>query len=177
MKHLFSRNGLRRANESRPAVMFTFVQLMGLCALAIVAAAMVFIGKEVAASLRDVPQELWWDPLLVLVLSAGVGGCLLWLLTEFILVCGRVRKETAFTQKNVRALGRISLAFAVIGVLLLPLGKPLMDSLLLGLRGVRSPVWWLLPSFAAWAAALMIRAIQVLMRRAVDMQDEQDLTI
>ena len=56
MKHLFSRNGLRPANESRPAVMFTFVQLMGLCALAIVAAAMVFIGKEVAASLRDVPQ-------------------------------------------------------------------------------------------------------------------------
>ena len=55
--------------------------------------------------------------------------------------------------------------------------KPLMDWLLLGMRGFRSPVWWLLPSFAAWTAALLVRAIQVLMKRAVEMQTESDLTV
>jgi len=38
-------------------------------------------------------------------------------------------------------------------------------------------LWYLLPAFAAWTAALLVRAIQVLMKRAVDMQTESDLTV
>ena len=103
--------------------------------------------------------------------------CLLWLLAEFVLMCARVRKETAFTAANVKALGHIALAFFLGGVLLVVAGNPLMSWLLTGMRGVSSPVWGLLPSFAAWTAALLVRAIQVLLKRAVEMQTESDLTV
>ncbi len=175
------KQGLKPMEGARPVAMFTFVQVMGLCAMTIVTVAM-------AAGVTSIPNYVMMDwlgildlPLWLLGLSVlpavGVGGCLLWLLAEFVCMCGRVRRETAFTSANVRALGRIVLSFLIVGALLLPLGKPLMDWLMLGLRGYRSPMLWLLPSFAAWTAALLVRAIQVLMRRAVDMQTEQDLTV
>ena len=107
-------------------------------------------------------------------------NCALWCVAwgSFFGMCTRLMKaETAFTVQNVRALGHISLAFVIGGCFLLLLGKPLMDWLLLGMRGFRSPVWWLLPSFAAWTAALLVRAIQVLLKRAVEMQTESDLTV
>lgn len=175
------RQGLTPVEDARPVAMFTFVQVMGLCAMAIVTAAMMAVVTSipnyvVMNSLGILDLPLWLLGLLALP-AAGVGGCLLWLLVEFVCMCGRVRKETAFTATNVRALGRIVLSFVIVGALLLPLGKPLMDWLMLGLRGYRSPLLWLLPSFAAWTAALLVRAIQVLMRRAVDMQTEQDLTV
>ncbi len=150
---------------------------MGVCAMIICAAAIIAGCWLILSCLPETPADQWWMALLILALGAGVGGCLMWLLTEFVLMCSRVRKETAFTTANVKALGRIALAFFIGGVLLLPLGKPLMDWLLLGMRGVRSPIWWLLPPFVAWSAALLVRAIQVLMHRAVEMQTESDLTV
>lgn len=172
----------------RPEALFTFVQVMGVCAMGIVAAAMVLCALNLLGNLTSLPNFLLmeqlnlldtplWLVLIPLLAGVGVGGCLMWLLAEFVLMCGRVRKETAFTAANVRALGRIAMAFAVGGVLLLAVGEQLMQWLLRGMRGVESPVWMVLPSFVAWAAALMVRAIQVLMRRAVDMQTEQDLTV
>ena len=168
--------------HDRPLALITFVLAMGACAMAVVAAmtveamlvAVPNYVKMAQLELLDVPL---WLVLTQLVAGAGTGACLLWLLAEFVLMCARVRKETAFTAKNVRALGRIALAFFIGGVLLLASGGPLMDWLLMGMRGVSSPLWGLLPSFVAWAAALLVRAIQVLMRRAVDMQTESDLTV
>lgn len=161
----------------RPTALFTFVQAMGVCAMVIVAAATGCCAWLLGGGFADAPAGQVWELVLIIGLVAGVGGCVLWMLAEFVCMCGRVRKETAFTAANVRALGRIVLAFTIGGVLFLPLGKPMMDWLLLGMRGVRSPVWWLLPPFVAWSAALLVRAIQVLMRRAVEMQTEQDLTV
>lgn len=177
-----------RMNHERPVALFTFVQVMGLCAMAIVAATMVVCALGLFGSLTAIPNFLLmeqlnlldmplWTVLIPLLAAAGVGGCLMWLLAEFVLMCGRVRKETAFTTANVRALGRIVRAFVIGGVLLLAVGDPLMKWLLTGMRGVESPVWMVLPTFVAWAAALLVRAIQVLMRRAVEMQTEQDLTV
>ena len=179
-----------RRNHERPVGLFTFVQVMGLCAMALVAATIGACAGDLVCCLAATPNTRLLEQLgllgsgttvgemiLGLVAGAGVCGCLLWLLGEFVMMCGRVRRETAFTLENVRALGRIVLAFAIGGVLLLPLGRPLMGWLLTGMRGVDSPVWMVLPTFVAWSAALLVRAIQVLMRRAVEMQTEQDLTV
>lgn len=167
----------------RPTALITFVQGMGMCA-------MLLVFYEMAVRATLIPHYALMDRtglleahadnggwLLRLLPEAGVGGCLLWLLAEFVLMCGRVKKGTAFTAKNVHGLGRMALAFAIGGALLIPLGKPLMDWLTLGMRDFHSPLLWPLPTFAAWAAALMVRAIQVLMRRAVELQTEQDLTV
>ena len=44
--------------------------------------------------------------------------------------------------------------------------------------GTKLPLGYkLLPAFAAWTAALLVRAIQVLLKRAVEMQTESDLTV
>lgn len=165
--------------HKRPLGLITFVQAMGWCAVALAGAVLAIfcigLAKDLAAGFTELPGDLW--ALIQLLGCAGTGACLLWLLLEFVLMCGRVRRETAFTAANVKALGRIALAFAIGGVLLLAGGWPIMDLLLLGMRGVSSPVWGLLPSFVAWSAALLVRAIQVLMRRAVDMQTESDLTV
>lgn len=167
--------------HERPAALITFVQAMAVCAMAIVAAAMltVVIIPVCGSLIQTIAEGCWqvFEPLAVLVTTVGVSACLLWLLAEFVMMCARVKRETAFTAANVRALGRIVLAFAIGGVFLAPLGKPMMDWLLLGMRGIRSAFWWPLPSFAAWSAALLVRAIEVLMKRAVEMQSEKDLTV
>lgn len=171
--------------HERPVALFTFVQVMGVCALAIagVPLALFSMGMihDIVRGALMLPQDAW---LLVQYLcSIGVAVCLMWLLTEFVGMCGRVRKETAFTAANVRALGRIALAFLIGGGLLLVAGELLMALLLIGMRGFFfdtgsvSPLWYFLPTFAAWTAALMVRAIQVLLKRAVDMQTESDLTV
>ena len=167
--------------HNRPLALFALAQAMGICAMVISAAALLLAvivpacGSIIAGMAAG--EAFQAEPVVVLVLVSGLGVCVMWLLTEFVLMCGRVRKETAFTVQNVRALGHISLAFVIGGCFLLLLGKPLMDWLLLGMRGFRSPVWWLLPSFAAWTAALLVRAIQVLLKRAGEMQTESDLTV
>ena len=150
--------------QRRPQTLITLVQLAGVFAIAI------YLGiLEQNTPAADV----------VSFLLGGVGtvACLTWMLMEFVLMCGRVRRTTAFTAVNVRALGRIALALFIAGGLLLPVGAPLMDWLLLGLRGAGMTLAQLLPTLLAWTAALMARAVQVLMRRAVEMQDEQELTI
>jgi hypothetical protein len=166
--------------HKRPVVLFTFVQTMGAYALIIVGSALAvycfgIVRDLVTAGLGTEPGALW--QLFQLICRAGVGVCLFWLLLEFVLLCGRVRKETAFTAANARALGRIALAFVIGGVLLLPPGQLLMDLLLMGMRGITSSLWWPLPAFVAWTAALLVRALQVLLRRAVEMQTESDLTV
>ena len=162
--------------HNRPLALFALAQAMGICAMVISAAALL-LAVIVPACGSIIAGMAAGEPVVVLVVVSGLGVCVMWLLTEFVLMCGRVRKETAFTVQNVRALGHISLAFVIGGCFLLLLGKPLMDWLLLGMRGFRSPIWWLLPAFVAWAAALLVRAIAVLMKRAVEMQTESDLTV
>nr|MBR4281197.1 DUF2975 domain-containing protein [Clostridia bacterium] len=174
--------------HERPVGLFTLVQVMGMCAIGIVLVTMAVCAVSLIGNLASVPNYLLmerlnlmdtplWMQLLPILAGAGAGACLLWLLVEFVLMCGRVRRETAFTAVNARALGRIALAFFLGGVLLIPCGGLIMDVLLLGMRSMSAPVWGGLPTFAAWAAALMVRAIQVLLRRAVDMQTEADLTV
>ena len=172
-----------KTKHDRPLALITFVQVMGWCAILIV-------GVPTALGLVGVVRDavsggLAEDPWLVVqcLCIAGTGVCVLSLLLDFVCMCGRVRKETAFTPANVRALGRIAMAFAIAGVLLILSGEVLVALLTICLRGFfydAGPTLWLwelLPAFAAWTAALMVRAIQVLMKRAAAMQTESDLTV
>lgn len=170
-----------KTKHRRPQVLITFVQVMAICAMVIVAATVLAgviipVCGSLIAAMREGAGDIG-NMLLILLMVAGAGGCVLWLLLEFVLMCGRVRRDTAFTSANVQALGRIALAFVIGGAFMLLLGKPMMDWLLLGMRGFRSPVWWLLPAFVAWTAALLVQAIRVLLKRAVEMQTENDLTV
>ena len=104
-------------------------------------------------------------------------ACLFTIEIEAFMLCDRVRRNSSFTAKNAKALGRIVRALVVAGVLLLYFGQFVMDYLLCGLPEVVPVIRVGLPSFAVLTLALMIRAVQVLMRRALTMQEESDLTV
>lgn len=154
------------SKQDRPILLFTIVQIMGIAAIAIVALAML---SQIRAALSGA--------LLPLLCLTGALGCLLWMLAEFVSLCGRVKQRTAFTPANAQALGRIALAFTAAGMLLIPSGGTAMEALTAAFPGAYHPLMAVLPSFGAFAAALLVRAIQQLLRRAVEMQVEQDLTV
>lgn len=152
--------------SDRPRGLFTFVQLMSIAAMAVVSIGLIM---ALAATLTgDLLQTLC---------LAGAMGCMLWLLAEFVVLCGRVKRETAFTLANVRTMGRIALAFAATGMLFIPSGGAAMAALTADIPGAWHPLMAAFPAFGGFAAALLVRAIQLLLARAVDMQTEQDLTV
>lgn len=106
-----------------------------------------------------------------------VAACFLYVCVEAFLLCGRTKKTTSFSDANVKSLGRIALALCIAGLLLLWYGQFVMDALLAGLPHVSPVIRVGLPSFAVLTIALMIRAVQVLMRRALTMQEENELTV
>lgn len=160
--------------QQRPQGLITLVQLAGVFAIAVCVGTLIFCAIYLGLLEPNTPAA---DVVSFLLGGVGTVACLTWMLTEFVLLCGRVRRSTAFTAANVRALGRMALALFIAGGLLLPVGAPLMDWLLLGLRGGWMPLGQLMPTLMAWTMALMIRSIQVLMCRAVEMQSEQELTV
>lgn len=102
---------------------------------------------------------------------------LIWVEIEAFCICGRVRKASAFSRKNERALGRIAIALCIAGGLSLFFGNAIIPWLLTGLAILNPIVEWLLLPFILLTLALMVRAVQVLMRRALTMQEESDLTV
>lgn len=101
---------------------------------------------------------------------------LIWVEIEAFCVCGRVRKSSAFSAKNEKGLGRIALALCLAGVLTLLFGDSVVPFLMTGLS-VPAIVEQLLLPFALLTLAGMLRAVQLLMRRALAMQDENALTV
>lgn len=106
-----------------------------------------------------------------------LGGLLIWVEIEAFCICGRVKKSSAFSAKNEKALGRVAAALCIAGGLSLLFGDSIIPWLLTGLPILSPVVEWLLLPFILLTLALMIRAVQVLMRRALDMQEESDLTV
>lgn len=114
---------------------------------------------------------------LTLFRDLALGACLTHVEIEAIRICGRVKTSSAFSETNVTSLGRIVKALTIAGSLTLLLGNSIIPYLLTGLPTISPAVEYLLLPFTLLTLALMARAVQVLMRRAVDMQDETDLTI
>lgn len=106
-----------------------------------------------------------------------LSGLLIWVEIEAFCICGRVKKSSAFSTKNEKALGRIAAALCITGSLSLLFGDSILPWLLADLPAISPIVEWLLLPFILLTLALMIRAVQVLMRRALDMQEESDLTV
>lgn len=106
-----------------------------------------------------------------------IGLCLAFVEVEAFRLCGRMKKSSAFSALNVAGLGRITIALFVAGVISLFFGDAIVPFLLTGLPEIAPVVQYLLLPFTLLTLALMARAVQVLMRRAVDMQEETDLTI
>ena len=104
----------------------------------------------------------------------AVSVCAYIALTAFYRMCGRLRERGAFTRENARAMASIARCFAAAAAALLLCTSamtiiwggfllPHVDLLLLGL--------------ACAGAALLCRALALLVGRAEDMQRENELTI
>ena len=106
-----------------------------------------------------------------------LGGCLFCAEIEAIGLLGRMKKASAFSEKNEAALGRIFTTITLAGIVALLFGNSIVPYLLLGLPTVTPVVEHLLLPFLLLGVALMIRAVQLLMRRALTMQDENALTV
>lgn len=106
-----------------------------------------------------------------------LGGCLFCAEMEAVGLLGRMRKSSAFSEKNEKALGRIVTTLTLAGIVALLFGDSIVPYLLLGLPAVSPVVERLLLPFLLLGVALMIRAVQLLMRRALTMQDENALTV
>ncbi len=129
---------------------------------------------------------LWQDALLFregqgtllpLLRDAALTLCLVWAETEALLLCTRMKKASAFSAANGKALGRIAIALVLSGGVTLLLGDPLVLTLLATLPAVHPVVGRGLLPFTLLTLAAMVRAVQLLMRRALTMQEESDLTV
>lgn len=103
--------------------------------------------------------------------------CLIWVEIEAFLICGRVRLTSAFSSRNVKALGRIVRVLVIAGAFALVLGSNLIPILMEGLPEIEFWVMHLLLPFILLTLAAMVRTVQVLMRRAEALQEEAALTI
>ena len=171
-------------NPKRPVGLMTLAQ--GICLLAAAVILFIFLipmlGSIIYAATADYANHdntfIVAIMNFVLVLpETAVGILLAYVGIEAFRLCGRVKTSSAFSAKNEKALGRIALALCVAGGLSLLFENNLFPWLLTGLPAISPIVERLLLPFILLTLALMIRAVQVLMRCALTMQEESDLTV
>ena len=111
---------------------------------------------------------------------AVVSVCCYVTLVSFFLLLQRMKKETAFTRRNCKALGRMALCCLIASVPLFLL----MGYMAVGTNITRG-VWQLLDVtcvLLAWpfgflVVSLLLQGVRVLMVRAMTLQEEQSLVI
>ncbi len=168
----------------RPVALMTLAQ--ALCLLALPVTLFVFITP--AAMLLHYFQNagvLAYDSSLSVDLSGAflvardlvVGLALICVEMEALTIFGRMKKTSAFSEKNEAALGRIAKALVLAGAVTLLFGDSVVPYLLTGLPSISPVVQRLLMPFTLLTLAAMVRTVQVLMRRALNMQEENDLTV
>lgn len=106
----------------------------------------------------------------------ALGLCLLCAGLEAISLLQRLKKASAFSEKNEKSLGHIALALGLGGVLTLLFGDSFVPFLMQGLN-VPAVLERLLMPFILLTLAGMLRAVQLLTRQALAMQDENALTV
>ncbi len=107
----------------------------------------------------------------------ALGGCMLCAEIEAIGLLQRVKKGSAFSDRNEKVLGRIALALGLAGLLTLLFGDHIIPFLLTDLPAVSPIVTRLLLPFMLLTLTGMLRTVQLLVRRAMTMQDENALTV
>lgn len=169
--------------STRPVTLMFVAQIV--CALAIPLTIFAFLPSIVYAGIFTFTVSYELDNTLLVAANAVIHAlrdialccCLAYAEFEAFRLCGRMRRASAFSAANVSGLGRIMAALSLAGGVSLICGDPLIPFLLAGLADISPIVTRLLLPFTLLTLALMLRAVQVLMRRAVDMQEESDLTV
>ena len=168
----------------RPVGLMTLAQ--GICLLAAAVILFIFLIPMAASVLyaATADYEKLDNTLIVAIMNfilvlpdTAVGLLLTYVGVEAFLICGRVKKSSAFSRKNEKALGRIALALCIAGCLSLVFDNSIFPWLLADLPAIHPIVERLLLPFILLTLALMLRTVQVLMRRALTMQEESDLTV
>lgn len=171
--------------NGRPVVLMTLIQVV--CGLLMLLTMTFFISSALAVIpnymmmnwLNLLESSVALKVLLALEVIAAivVGVCLLIVEMQVFHVCGVVKRFSAFSPVTERSLGRIVRALGVMAAVLVPLGLPVMEWLTTGLPALFVPLAALLPAFAAATLMAMVRVVQLLLRRAIELQDEADLTV
>lgn len=167
----------------RPVTLMLVAQIICLLAVPLTLCGGLISVSSAASYITQADYVNYDNTLLVAVMTGApalrdlaIAGLLIWVEIEAFCVCGRVRKSSAFSAKNEKGLGRIALALCLAGVLTLLFGDSVVPFLMTGLS-VPAIVERLLLPFALLTLAGMLRAVQLLMRRALAMQDENALTV
>lgn len=168
----------------RPVGLMTLAQ--GICLLAAAVILFIFLIPMTASVLyataadyaaHDNTHIVTIMNFILILPDTAIGLLLSYAGIEAFRICRRVKKASAFSTKNEKALGRITTALCIAGCLALLFGDAIFPWLLTGLPAISPIVERLLLPFILLTLALMIRTVQVLMRRALDMQEESDLTV
>lgn len=164
----------------RPVALMTAAQII--CLLAVPLTFSIFLHSALSAvpmyrMSAFISQEPPFLHLLPSFSDLIIMLCLIWVEIEAFLICGRVRLASAFSSRNVKALGRIVRALVIAGAFALVLGSNLIPMLMEGLPEIEFWVIHLLLPFILLTLAAMVRTVQVLMHRAEALQEEAALTI
>ncbi len=168
----------------RPVALMTLAQVI--CALAVLITICISLIPSVMLGYYVQQADLMLhDNTLLVVLCSGViclrdlflGACFVDAEIGAFRLCGRMKTSSTFSEANVKGLGRIAKAIAIAGGITMLFGNSIVPFLLSGLPNIALVVAYLLLPFLLLTVALMIRTVQLLMRRALDMQDENELTV
>lgn len=168
----------------RPKALLTLAQLCCIVA-ALVVLFFFFTPAFVLFSYVDQADMLAQDNTLIVTLASAMlclrdalaGCCLVCAALEAVGVCQRLKKASAFCKKNEKALGSIAKALSLAGAITLLFGDSVVPFLLTGLPAIAPIVERFLLPFMLLTLAAMVRTVQMLMRRALSMQNENELTV
>ena len=164
----------------RPTTLLAVAQMI--CALAILPTLFLTLRCNFEPALlptdddRTISWLAWLLNAILVLRDVTISFSFVWAEFEAMRFCGRLRTSSAFSDVNVRALGRVARVLTIAGAVSL-LGNSIVPWLLTGLPEIAPVIRYLLLPFTLLTLALMVRAVQVLMRRAVVMQEETDLTV
>ena len=166
----------------RPAALLTTAQIICVLAIALTLVptllpTFMLVSLMQKAQQYHSNQAVEWFSIVLCARDLLLGSCLFCAEMEAVALLGRMKKASAFSEKNEKTLGRIASCLTLAGLVALLFGNSIVPYLLLGLPTVTPMVEHLLLPFMLLGVALMIRAVQLLMRRALSMQDENALTV
>ena len=154
-----------------------------LALLGVLAVSLLYVPEMAQMSLLMLSPQEPGEPIpnqLTALYYVGLGGAwcvsLIFLLAlyEYFRVSLRIGREQCFCQENVRSLSRIALYLTIDGALWI------VAIFIPGMFGVPSgPIWlvFLLLSMAFFALAMLAWCLGKLLARAVEMREENDLTV
>lgn len=168
---------------TNPAVIFTALQTLSIVALIVGFLIAGYLGYIGCLGLRVGAEEHS-----ALVLSMSVTGlvtvlavsvCCCVALLVFFRMCGRLKHGSAFTPENDKAMGRlvqcsigVGVIFWITVIVLYLLQGPFVSWSLLSLDGR-----FMILGFCFLCLALVIHALRLLVKRAIALQQENDLTV